>query len=371
MGGDAALRAGGPQGGGKWDLRVVVGARVDNINLVEKIKAAAETSERMVIVGLRGDVNMRNDPKVPGDLGKAFGDRSYETIVNKIESQFGSLDKFYEKYPNVVVEAAEGAHGGGGNRQSTLDAVTRGVEELSARSESGTLSVEGKISVPNECSTPATTTAPNDATSTNSPADPSKIDQNWKRFYLMFRFLKENKKSLINKAGTIFVVGYLLYRFADDYRYFSRDKFSSDGLVEFVIIGSSVILLPTVLSLFMWAFYPNRIERASIVVIVTLVSMIVEVVFCFTCQVVEIFIVGEPGYWILSVAAYHAPIFGLVLALAQRNPSLLQGLLRLFISFFMTCLLIAILLSMYLLSNPIVEAYKGYSEGTGALRWRT
>ena len=149
VGGDAALKAGGPErsGGGeptsrtcsvpatkleKWDLRVVAGARVDE-QFLDRLERAATSSKMMVVVGIRGDVDLANDQMWMKPVGPAFGDRSYEGIVRAIEHRYGSMEKFQEKFSNVSVQAAEGEHSGGGNRQSTLDAITRGVTEIRAR----------------------------------------------------------------------------------------------------------------------------------------------------------------------------------------------------------------------------------------------
>lgn len=129
VGGDAALRAGAPRDGGTWNLRVVAGAKIVT-NFVELVERAAATSDMMILVGIRGDTNLKNDAGVPGFVGNRFGDRSYEGMVSAIESRYGSLEGFYTAFPNVSIQAAEGAHGGGGNRESTLDAVSKGFQEL-------------------------------------------------------------------------------------------------------------------------------------------------------------------------------------------------------------------------------------------------
>ena len=142
MGGDASLRAGGPQGGGKWDLRVISGARVDyeGEDFVSLLEKAARTSDKVVVVALRGDKDMANDSLIPEWLGKKFGDRSYKSTVSAITDRYGSMEAFYKKHSNVTIQAADGAHSGGGNRASTIDAVTRGFKELEGREKAASSS---------------------------------------------------------------------------------------------------------------------------------------------------------------------------------------------------------------------------------------
>jgi RHS repeat-associated protein len=123
VGGDAALLAGVPHGGGKWDLRVVAGAKVTP-DMLDKIVKAAETSEAVIVVNLKGDKSIFT------------GERSYEKLNSLIKEKYGTLQKFYQKFPNVSIQPAEGAHIGGGNRESTLKAVEKGYREiLNRRSE--------------------------------------------------------------------------------------------------------------------------------------------------------------------------------------------------------------------------------------------
>lgn len=113
IGGDAALEAGKPQGGGNWDLRVVAGARVGS-DFISQIEAAAGNSDLLVIVGIEGDNNMANDGWFNRNTaGGQFGDRSYEGILDAIDNEYGSLEQFYERFPNASIQSSTGAHGGG------------------------------------------------------------------------------------------------------------------------------------------------------------------------------------------------------------------------------------------------------------------
>jgi hypothetical protein len=165
IGGDAALRTGRPRFGGQWDLRVVVGARVDNpgedfVGLLEK---AGRTSERVVVVGFHGDNELIADgPTAHKVAGEFFGNRSYEGMVAAIEERYGSLQEFYKQNPNIVIEGAFSEHAGGGNNQATLDAVTRGYEELERRRS-------GAGSQPGEAS-PAASPSPSPGSSSDGAA---------------------------------------------------------------------------------------------------------------------------------------------------------------------------------------------------------
>jgi len=151
IGGDAALKTGLAEGGKKWDLRVVVAARVDS-DYVSLVEAAAKNSRKLVLVGIKGDVNLANDlPSMPGQdnkyigrasravqeameaRGKEFGDRSYESMTKAIEAKYGTLDNFYKAYPNVSIQASTGTHGGGGDRDVTQDAIRAGVQQIKER----------------------------------------------------------------------------------------------------------------------------------------------------------------------------------------------------------------------------------------------
>ena len=135
IGGDAALGAGASDGGKNWDLGVAAGARVDS-DFMSKVEAAAKNSNMLILVGIRGDKDMANESGVPGWIGRRFGDRSYEAIVAAISAKHGSLAAFYKAFPNVSVQASSGAHGGGGNRPATQEAVRNGFKELQARTRS-------------------------------------------------------------------------------------------------------------------------------------------------------------------------------------------------------------------------------------------
>ena len=114
-------------------MRQVAGARV-GADFMSDVENASKNSGKLVIVGMRGDKNLANDSRLLAHtIGSQFGDRSYEAIVGAIQGKYGSLEKFYEKFPNVSVQPAAGAHGGGGNRPSTQEAITRGVEEIDKR----------------------------------------------------------------------------------------------------------------------------------------------------------------------------------------------------------------------------------------------
>ncbi|OOS02734.1 hypothetical protein SAMN02745664_1421, partial [Moraxella cuniculi DSM 21768] len=135
VGGDAALRAGSPFGGGKWDLRVIAGARVntsDGVDFVERLEINSGNSKRVIVVGIVGDINLANDG-VPSVIGAPFGDRSYEAIVRAINRRHGSLNNFYAKFPNVIIQPSFGAHGGGGNSQEMQKAIIEGYKRLNAR----------------------------------------------------------------------------------------------------------------------------------------------------------------------------------------------------------------------------------------------
>ncbi|MEN9577196.1 MAG: hypothetical protein RJA70_205 [Pseudomonadota bacterium] len=136
IGGDAALQAGGPKGGGKWDYRIVVGSRTDG-NFVDNLVNAAATSERLVYVGVKGDVNLQNDFAAGLLLGKSdmarFGDRSYETAVASIEKRFGSMSNFYKAHPNVSVMGVSGEHGGAAERPETHNAIKVGLDQVDAQ----------------------------------------------------------------------------------------------------------------------------------------------------------------------------------------------------------------------------------------------
>jgi hypothetical protein len=84
---------------------------------------------------MKGDVNLANDSGVPSFIGNQFGDRSYEGLVKLIDAKYGSVEQFNKQFPNVSIQPAEGAHGGAGNRKSTLDAIEKGFKELSNRKE--------------------------------------------------------------------------------------------------------------------------------------------------------------------------------------------------------------------------------------------
>ncbi len=132
MGGDAALHTRGPAGGGKWDLRVIAGARVGN-NFVSALERAARTSDRVIVAAIRGDAYMANDGAA-SVFGGAFGDRSYEAVVRAIEADYGSLERFYESHRNVVIEEIQfRPHGGGGNSWEMQRAVQRGYRALDIR----------------------------------------------------------------------------------------------------------------------------------------------------------------------------------------------------------------------------------------------
>lgn len=133
MGGDAAIRAGRTSDGSRWDLRIVLGARVDDADFVGLIEKAAANSEAVIILGIIGDNEMANDQGLEW-LGGFFGDRSHEGIVASIEAVYGTMEAFYDAHPNVVVEAAPRTpHGGGGEAPSTIDAVEVGLGELVGR----------------------------------------------------------------------------------------------------------------------------------------------------------------------------------------------------------------------------------------------
>lgn len=133
MGGDAALRASGPLGGGNWDLRVITGARVDE-DFVDLLERAANTSDRVIVVNIRGDDNLAND--IPGDALDApqFGPRSYEAVAAAIVQRYGSVEAFYEAHPNVIIEGTRPRmHMGGGNSPELNDAIRRAFHRLEAR----------------------------------------------------------------------------------------------------------------------------------------------------------------------------------------------------------------------------------------------
>ena len=132
IGGDAALRARGPEGGGKWNYRIVTGCRTDG-DFVDRLVAAANNSERVVYVGIRGDVNLQNDPifrKALGGAAQQFGDRSFETAIHNIEQRFGSVQDFYKAHPNVALVATDGSHAGAAERPETHAAIGQGLDQV-------------------------------------------------------------------------------------------------------------------------------------------------------------------------------------------------------------------------------------------------
>jgi RHS repeat-associated protein len=139
MGGDAALRVGRPmvpEANARWDLRVVAGARVDG-DFVSLLEAAAANSDRVIVIGIRGDDNMANDGPAQV-VGGMFGERSYDAIVRAVTAAYGSLEAFYEAHPNVAIgsTATAIAHGGGGNHPEMQQAVRAAFAVLEERRSS-------------------------------------------------------------------------------------------------------------------------------------------------------------------------------------------------------------------------------------------
>ena len=127
------MQAGKSEGGKNWNMRVVVGAKIGE-DFMSRVEAAAKNSDKLVLVGMKGDKNLANDWAILREtIGGSFGDRSYEEMVGAVESKYGSLEKFYKQFPNVSIQASEGAHTGGGNRPATQEAIRRGVEEIESR----------------------------------------------------------------------------------------------------------------------------------------------------------------------------------------------------------------------------------------------
>ena len=141
VGGDAALRVGSPNGGGKWDLRVIAGARIDNVDFVNKLIQASQNSKKVIVINIVGDRNLSNDIRIANNdiypitssFGSQFGDRSYLALEQAINSQFGSIKNFETKYPNISIQPSFGPHGGGGNAVDTQNALIKGFTQLSNR----------------------------------------------------------------------------------------------------------------------------------------------------------------------------------------------------------------------------------------------
>ncbi|SUD90801.1 hypothetical protein [Psychrobacter phenylpyruvicus] len=127
MGGDAALLAGTPRGVGKWDYRVVAGARVDydNKDFVEQLNLASHNSKRVIVIAIRGDKDLGNDGALRV-AGKAFGDRSYEGAIQAIRNDYDTMENYYKFHPNVVIVPSTGPHGGGGNAPQLQEAIEIG-----------------------------------------------------------------------------------------------------------------------------------------------------------------------------------------------------------------------------------------------------
>ncbi|MGH1467124.1 MAG: hypothetical protein ACRBBQ_17355 [Cognatishimia sp.] len=131
IGGDAANQSGKPQGGTKWDAKVVTGARVDG-DFLNSLAASARNSNMVVVVSIKGDKKLANDGSVASAVaGRFFGDRSYEGLIDKINKEYGSVKSFTDGYSNVSIVGADRIpHAGAGNSSQLSTAVHTSFQSL-------------------------------------------------------------------------------------------------------------------------------------------------------------------------------------------------------------------------------------------------